>query len=182
MSLTSGTFLDLCTLSQSPHNTSSTTLSPQVHQLISVPLTGPLSAPTLSFGGKKFQKQQWALAACPEFIACQYHTCQSLNKTGSRTQKHETPSMLLACTFFSNPYLEFCFLTPSFSSVILFHTVLHWFDISKIIQNCPGTTLKKVIDLSLLQVFSSFMQFPHQSGHQKLITSLINLLLAVFYR
>ena len=42
-------------------------------------------------------------------------------RMGSAIRSPQTPSTLQACSFFSNPFMEFCFSTPSFSSFILFH-------------------------------------------------------------
>ena len=86
-----------------------------------------------------------------------------------------------ACPFFSNPFLEFFLLTPSFSSNILFHIFVHAFDTLKIPEHRFATrnTLKKVICLSILQEpFLLLYDF-----HTKLMTLLfINFPLAVFYR
>ena len=54
-----------------------------------------------------------------------------------KSKSHEVPSMPHVCTFFSNLLLEFCFLTTSFSSVILlFH--VHSFDTMKISLHRSG--------------------------------------------
>ena len=45
---------------------------------------------------------------------------------GSETTK--TPSTLQACSFLSNPFLEFCLSTPAFFFIILFHMFLQAFD------------------------------------------------------
>ena len=71
-------------------------------------------------------------------------------QSASKTAK--TPSTFQACSFFLNPFLEFCFSTPTFSSIILFHKFVQTFDNLKIpARHCFGTrnTLNKVICLSI---------------------------------
>ena len=48
----------------------------------------------------------------------------------SKTSK--APSTQQACSFFSNPFLEFCFSTSALSSIILFHKFVQAFDTLKI--------------------------------------------------
>ena len=105
----------------------------------------------------------------------------------SWTETTKTPSTLQACSFFSNPFLDFCLSTPTFSSIILFHMiVVQTFDTLKVPVHRFETrdTLKKVICLGISQgLVSLIMQFSHESEHTYLMTSLIiNLQLAVFYR
>ena len=107
--------------------------------------------------------------------ACHFWTFLSLEWLGiflvgpatfksRRTVQYETtktPSLLQACSFFSNPFLEFCLSTPTFSkfsSITLFHIFVQAFDTLEIPKHRFGTqdTLKKVICLSILQAFFSF--------------------------
>ena len=70
-----------------------------------------------------------------------------------------------ACSFFSNPFLEFCFSTPAFSSTILLHKFMQVFDTLKIPVHCFGTldTLKKVIYQSVLQALSLLLCHFHMN-------------------
>ena len=70
--------------------------------------------------------------------------------------------MLQGYSFFSNPFLKFCFLTPAFSSIIWFHMFVHAFTHFKIPVHCSGTrqTMNNVNCLSLLQaLFLLLCQF-----------------------
>ena len=97
--------------------------------------------------------------------ACHFRNCQSFDelwifrvgpatfkyRTDRKIRNPRTPSTLQACSFFSNPFLEFCILTPTFSSTILLHKFMQVFDTLKIPVHCFGTrdNLKKVICLIL---------------------------------
>ena len=70
-----------------------------------------------------------------------------------RAERSETQEILTmqACSFFSNPFSEFCFLTPAFFFTILLHKFVQVLDTLKIPVRCFGTrdTLKKVTCLIL---------------------------------
>ena len=73
--------------------------------------------------------------------ACHFRTCWSLDelwilrvrpatfkyRPALHSKTTKTPFMQQACSFFSNPFLEFCLLTPTFSSTILFHMFVQAF-------------------------------------------------------
>ena len=106
---------------------------------------------------------QWAPAACLGFLLVAFGTVGALTsfefsesatfkyQTGRKIRNPRTPSTMRACSFFSNLLLEFCFLTPTFSSAILLHKFVQVFNTMKIPDPCFGTrdTLKKVICLIL---------------------------------
>ena len=72
-------------------------------------------------------------------------------RTGRKIRNPKVPTTSEACSFFSNPFSEFCFLTPAFFFTILLHKFVQVFDTLKIPVRCFGTrdTLKKVICLIL---------------------------------
>ena len=80
---------------------------------------------------------------------------------GRKIRNPRTPSTMQACSFFSNPFLEFCFSTPAFSSTILFHKFVQVFDTWKIPVHCFGTrdTLQKVI--CLISSYTRFLLLFH---------------------
>ena len=107
----------------------------------------------------------WAPAACPGFllvtllvdelwifrvgpITFKYwrEEHSETTKTPSTAGVHAAGMLILA-----NPFLEFCFLTPTFSYIILFHMFVKAFDTLKIPEYRFWTrdTLKKVICLSI---------------------------------
>ena len=89
------------------------------------------------------QQHQW-LAVSPSCIsrisACQFQNYWTWDqfwfvlvwlacfnyRQAFESKSMKTPSTLQACSFFSNPCLEFCFSAPSFSSVILFDIFVHF--------------------------------------------------------
>ena len=93
-----------------------------------------------------------------------------------QSETTKTPSTLQGCSFFSNPFLEFCFSTPAFSpshcstsspkhltlwkfQCISLESDIHW---------------KRWFVWAFRKHFFSFaMPFSHESEHTKLMTSLI---------
>ena len=76
---------------------------------------------------------QWALVECPGFLLVTFRTVRSLMSFGFfqvglatfkyglavQSETYKTPSMLQACSFFSNPLLELCFLTIDLTPLFL---------------------------------------------------------------
>ena len=90
-------------------------------------------------------------------------------QTGRKIWNPTTQSTMQACSFFSNPFSEFCFLTPTFFSTILLHKFVQVLDTLKIPVCCFGTrdTLKKVISLILsytLFLLNIQNSWPHWSS------------------
>ena len=90
--------------------------------------------------------------------ACHFRNCRSFDELwifwvglatikygrAAESETHKTPSTLQACSifwFFSNPFWEFCFSTPAFSSTILLHRFVQVFDTLKIPVHCFGTEI-----------------------------------------
>ena len=102
-----------------------------------------------------------------------------------KIRNSRSPTTMQACSFFSNPFSEFSFLTPAFFSTILLHKFVQVLDTLKIPVRCFGTrdTLKKVICLILSYTLFLLLCHLYESEHTKLMTSLIiNFSFAVFHR
>ena len=84
---------------------------------------------------------------------------------GQKIRNPRTPSTMQTCAFFSNPFLEFCFLTPAFPSTILLHKFLQVFDTLKIPVYCFGTQdpLKKVLCLIVSQALFVLLSHFHMN-------------------
>ena len=82
-------------------------------------------------------------------------------QTGRKILNPRVPTTMQACSFFSNPFSEFCFSTPAFSSTILLYKLVQVFDTLKIPVRCFGTrdTLKKVI--CLIRSYALFLLLCH---------------------
>ena len=123
---------------------------------------------------------QWAPAVCLGFLLVTFGTVWALTSfefprracpltipDGQKIRNPRTPSTMQACSFFSNPFLEFCFSTPAFSSTILLHKFMQVFDTLKIPVHCFGTldTLKKVICQNFAWSFGTHFFFSSLSCH-----------------
>ena len=99
----------------------------------------------------------------------------------SETTSRKIPSTLQACSFFSNLFLEFCFLTlgndPAFSCIVLFHKFIQASDTLKFQSiSLEPEILKVQVHLAeyFASTFSLVIPFSHDEHTKLMIPHLLS--------